>query len=733
MNPLDYSRYARALVAARPELREEIERAAEGGWTRDAMQAFLRHGEAGGEPHARLRRLRQRVMLRTMARDLAGRADLAEVCGAMSARAEVAIGEALAWLEPKAAQGPARPKLTVVGMGKLGGGELNVSSDVDLVFLYPDEGESGDGLEYYARLGQRLIAAIGERTEEGFVFRVDMRLRPWGDGSSLATSFAALEEYFVTQGREWERYAWIKARVIAGEGAAALAAVVQPFVYRKYLDYGTFAAMRELHSQIRAEVARRELSDQIKLGPGGIREIEFIAQAFQLIRGGRDPALQVRPTLAVLALLAQKGLLPAAAHEELSEAYVFLRRVEHRLQYLDDAQTHELPEGAEDRLLVARAMGFVAWDSFRAALDARRARVSWHFDQLFSVEEAPKHALAPLWAGDRTAEGLARLGFGDAEGTAARLALVRSGSRYGGLPEASRRRFDALIPRIIEESAAREDADATLARFLELLETVSRRAAYLALLDEHPAVLARLAQLFDSSSWAGEYLNRHPVVLDELLDAHSLLSKPDWGAFARELRAQLAAKQGDEERQMDWLREAHHGQVFRLLAQDLSGLLSVEALADHLSDLADAMLRVTLELCWGSLGPPPRRGALRDRRLRQARRKGIGLRVRPRPDLPLRRPRRSRAGGLLAARAAFQPLAHRPHRSGRALRHRPAAAPAGGERTARQPARRLPPLPARIGVDLGAPGADARPLQRGPRRAGRRIRGRAERDPENAA
>src|SRR4029077_148766 len=390
------------------------------------------------------------------------------------------------------------------------------------------------------------------------------------------------------QGREWERYAWIKARVLGSdEESAALAAIVRPFVYRKYLDYGTFAAMRELHAQIRAEVARRELSDQIKLGPGGIREIEFIAQAFQLIRGGRDPVLQARPTLAVLALIAQKGLLPTAAHEELSEAYVFLRRVEHRLQYLDDAQTHELPESAEDRLLVARAMGFAAWDSFRAALDARRARVSWHFDQLFSVEEAPKHALAPLWAGDRTADGLARLGFGDAEGTAVRLAAVRSGARYAGLPEASRRRFDALIPRIIEESAAREDADATLARFLELLETVSRRAAYLALLDEHPAVLARLAQLFDSSTWAGEYLNRHPVVLDELLDAHSLLSKPDWGAFARELRVQLAAKQGDEERQVDWLREGHHGQVFRLLAQDLSGLLSVEALADHLSDLAD--------------------------------------------------------------------------------------------------------------------------------------------------
>ena len=601
MDPLEYSRYARQLVAARPELREELERAREGGWTREAMQAFLHKREAADEAalHSGLRQLRQRVLLRTMARDLSEDAGLDEVCATMSALAEVAIGAALAFLEPWTSRGGERLGLIVVGMGKLGGGELNVSSDVDLVFLYPEEDGTASRLEFFTRLGRRLIAALGERTEDGFVFRVDMRLRPWGEAGALATSFDALEEYFVTQGREWERYAWIKARVLGSDAeSAALAAIVRPFVYRKYLDYGTFAAMRELHAQIRAEVARRELSEQIKLGPGGIREIEFIAQAFQLIRGGRDPALQIRPTLRVLALLSQRNLLPAAAFEELSEAYVFLRRLEHRLQYLDDAQTHELPENAGDRLLVARAMGFASWDAFSAALATRRARVSWHFEQLFSVEEAPKHALASLWAGEKTEERLAQLGFRDPVGAAARLAAVRSGGRYGGLPQASRTRFDALIPRIIEASAARQDPDATLARFLELLETVSRRAAYLALLDEHPAVLARIAQLFDASGWAAEYLNRHPVVLDELLDARSLLAPQDKETFAKELRAQLAARQGDEERQMDWLREAHHAQVFRLLAQDLSGLLTVERLADHLSDLADAVLQVTLDLCW---------------------------------------------------------------------------------------------------------------------------------------
>jgi glutamate-ammonia-ligase adenylyltransferase len=615
VDPLEYSRYARQLVAARPELREELERAKNSGWTREAMQAFLREGSAGDESalHSALRRLRQRVLLRTMARDLSGHADLDEVCGTMSALAEVAIDASLEYLVPRVEQEMGasgsvarRPRLVVVGMGKLGGGELNVSSDVDLVFLYPEEGEGGgatDNLEFYTRLARRLIAALDERTADGFVFRVDMRLRPWGESGALATSFDALEEYFVTQGREWERYAWIKARALgSGGGNGALAAIVRPFVYRKYLDYGAFAAMRELHAQIREEVARRELSDQIKLGPGGIREIEFIAQVFQLIRGGRDPALQIRPTLAVLALLAQKKLLPDDAFLELSEAYVFLRRLEHRLQYLDDAQTHELPSRTEDRALVARAMGFDSWDAFRAGLDRHRARVSSQFEQVFSVEEIPKHALAPLWTGSEQTEGrLAQLGFRDASGAAARLAAVRSGARYAGLPQASRARFDALIPRVIEQSASREDPDVALARCLEFMETVSRRAAYLALLDEHPAALERLTQVLGASSWAAEYLNRHPIVLDELLDARTLFARPDWNAFAQELRRQLMARQGDEERQMDWLREAHHAQVFRLLAQDLSGALGVERLADDLSDLADLVLQVTLELCWTQL------------------------------------------------------------------------------------------------------------------------------------
>ncbi|MGB7543903.1 MAG: bifunctional [glutamate--ammonia ligase]-adenylyl-L-tyrosine phosphorylase/[glutamate--ammonia-ligase] adenylyltransferase, partial [Burkholderiales bacterium] len=632
LNPIEFSRFARHLLAARPELREELVRAEHSGWTRASMRAFLKAQNPADEAALRsaLRRLRQRVMLRVLARDLEGRAALDEVCATMTTLAEVAVAAALEVLEPalEAELGAPladgrRQRLIVVGMGKLGGGELNVSSDIDLIFIYPEEGDTG-GLrsisnhEFFTRLARKLIAALDEATPDGRVFRVDMRLRPWGDGGPLVMSFDALENYFVTQGREWERYAWIKARALCGDRAedrdapgapswnarSALMAIARPFVFRKYLDYGAFAAMRELHAQIRAEVARRELSDHIKLGRGGIREIEFIAQAFQLIRGGRDPSLQLRPTLGVLALLAQKNLLPPQAVAELSEAYVFLRRLEHRLQYLDDAQTHQLPERREDRALVAQSMGFGSWEAFGAELEAQRERVSRHFEDVFSTREAPRHALAPLWQeADRGAleARLAELGFRDSPGTAARLAAVRAGGRYNNLPESSRERFDTLVPRIIEQSARHGNPDVTLARCMDLVETISRRAAYLALLDEHPVALAQLARLVSASSWSSEYLNRHPVLLDELLDARELLAPPDWNEFGRRLRRQLMELAGDTERQMDALREAHHAQVFRLLAQDLSGVLTVERLADHLSDLADLMLQVALELCWTQL------------------------------------------------------------------------------------------------------------------------------------
>ena len=546
-------------------------------------------GAGGEDEHAlkrRLRRLRERVLLRVMARDLAGSADLAEVCAAMSDLAELEIAAALDWTRAR--------DLVVVAMGKLGGRELNVSSDVDLIFVYP----SGPDPEPLERAGRKLIALLSEVTEDGFAFRVDMRLRPYGDSGPLASSYEALEAYFMAQGREWERYAWIKARPITGSRHDELAAIVRPFVYRKYLDYATLAAMRRLHAEVRREVARRELAEHVKLGPGGIREIEFIVQALQLVRAGRDPALAVRPTLQALARLGERQLLPANMVRELAAAYVFLRNTEHRLQYLEDQQTHTLPQDAEDRERLARMSGCASWDEFYARLQAHRDAVQGHFQDVFAESAAVD---APdLWQDDRAAmsQALAGRGFRHADMSADRLLATRRGQRYASLPTDSRRRFDALVPALAAAAARTADADATLARGLELMETIARRAAYLALLAEHPEALERITKMIAASSWAADFVTRHPLLLDELLDDRMLYAAPDLAEFERVLRSLLAAGGSDTERQMNVLREQHQAQVFRLLAQDLAGLLTVERLADHLSQLADIVLQATLELLW---------------------------------------------------------------------------------------------------------------------------------------
>jgi glutamate-ammonia-ligase adenylyltransferase len=563
------SRFAQRVLAARPELAAEL--ADPLPFTRAEMLNAL--GGAGDDGEARLKRslrqLRNRVLLRVMARDLSGRAGLDEVCGTMSDLAEVAIEASLTG-----------ESLVVVGMGKLGGRELNVSSDVDLVFLYQGPPEAQ---ERHERAGRRLIRLLSEPTEDGSVFRVDMRLRPYGDSGPLACNFEALEHYFITQGREWERYAWLKARVLtngAGDaGRRELDSVVRPFVFRKYLDYGTLAALRALHAEVRRDVARRELAEHVKLGPGGIREIEFIVQALQLIRGGRDPELRVRSTVRALAVLSEKSLLPESAARELTEAYVFLRNLEHRLQYLDDAQRHDLPEDAGDRARIAEMCAFPSWEAFHQKLQSVRSTVSRHFDAIFAQRDAP----AEPWPEHP------------------RVAALRASQRYAALPEESRRRLDRLMPALGRAAQATPDPDATLARGADLVEAIASRAAYLALLAEHPEALERVARMIGSSSWAAEFITRHPLLLDELLDDRLLYAPVDLASFERSLRAQLAAARDDTERRMNILREMHQAQVFRLLAQDLAGLLTVERLADHLSALADLILEATLALVWEDL------------------------------------------------------------------------------------------------------------------------------------
>lgn len=619
---LAYSRYAQRLANHTPAYLSDLKASLATPWTREAMQAQLDAAGIQDEEslkHA-LRLLRQQVVLRLMARDLGGLADLQEVMTTMTVLAEVAVNQAMQTLVtgfqaefgvPIGDETGTGQQLLVVGMGKLGSGELNVSSDIDLIFAYAEEGSTNgerslSNHEYFTRLGRKLNQVLSEATGDGFVFRVDMRLRPYGEAGTLVSSFAALEEYYLLQGREWERYAWIKGRVIHGEPAAELMQLMRPFVFRKYLDFGAFSSMRDLHGQIMQQVRRRDLKDNIKIGPGGIREIEFAAQVFQLIRGGRDPAFQIRPTVAVLDLVKSLGLMPAEEVNALQAAYVFLRNLEHRLQYLDDAQTHALPRDPADQQKLAEAMNFATYPALLDVLDQHRQRVSRQFHDLFAAPQAnAEPELAAAWNAHAEPEPAMALlqarGFQSPQTVWARLQDFRNSSRYAHLPASSKDRLDTLIPLVIETASQQENPDDTLVRILNLVETISRRESYLAMLEQYPLVLARVADICSASPWAADYLARHPMVLDEVLTDHDLGQPPDWPALGASLDRQLQQVAGDTEQQMDRLRQFKNAQVFNFLTRDLAGLLPVETLGDDLSALADMILDRVLKLCWQSM------------------------------------------------------------------------------------------------------------------------------------
>ncbi|MDD3528669.1 MAG: bifunctional [glutamate--ammonia ligase]-adenylyl-L-tyrosine phosphorylase/[glutamate--ammonia-ligase] adenylyltransferase, partial [Gallionellaceae bacterium] len=616
----DYSRYLRGRLDARPELAAWLADACQAPFTRRTMTDFLAEAPMTDEDtlKRRLRDLRQRVMAVLIVRDLNRLADLAEVTRTCTELAEVAFETADDWHhrdladvhgEPLDGQGQPQ-RLIVVGMGKLGGRELNVSSDVDPIFVYPEDGETTGprritSHDFFVRLGRRLVSTIGETTYDGFVFRVDMRLRPYGDEGPLASSFAMLENYFYTQAREWERYAWIKARPLTGTRHTELEELRRPFVFRKYLDFGAFAAMRELHAQIRREVARKDRHDDVKLGPGGIREIEFIAQVFQLIRGGKTPSLQARPTRAILTQLAALDLLPENVATDLEAAYVFLREVEHRLQYRDDRQTQQLPHEPGERRQLAASMAHADWEGFEAHLNAIRRRVAGQFEQVFGApqEDQSAHPLAGLCSlpAELARERLEALGYGDPAAMFDRLMALHAGARYAALPAVNKTALDGLLPPLIEVAARQPNPDDTLARILTLLEAVSRRAPYLLLLQEYPQTLTQVARIANASPWAAQYLTGQPHLLDELLDPRALMSAPDWALRRDELRDHLAAFAGDIERQMDELRHFKQSETFRLLAQDLAGMWTLEHLSDQLAALADLILGQTLELVWADL------------------------------------------------------------------------------------------------------------------------------------
>lgn len=591
---------------------------------------------------ADLRLARQRLMLWIAFRDLNGTADLKEVTHALSHFAEEVIALSIAYIRedlrkrfglPWSALTNSEMPLMVVGMGKLGGLELNLSSDIDLIFLYEHEGETQDAPkslsyhEWFTRMGKRLIKLLAEHDENGFVFRVDMRLRPNGDSGPLVCSLDMLEEYLLVQGREWERYAWIKGRLISPLPSSPIFAycereldqLIRPFVYRRHLDYGVIASIRELHAQIQHEADKRSSnhhgrSRDIKLGRGGIREIEFLAQMFQLMRGGTDPRFRIRPTLEVLELVKQQAILPDEEVDVLKMAYIFLRRLEHRIQVWEDQQTHYLPEDEVARARLASSMigpdqiqGRVA---FMDDLDKYQTAVAQYFEKAFVLDDAARldnKALPAGWEPDSVL-------FPE---SAARWLVWADSSKQRQLPEKSRIIFNNLIGKAADSLRADPpvsiSADLTLLRFFDLLEAVARRSAYLSILSEYPQALLNVLALLKASQWGAEYLTRHPHLLDYLLNSRTekaLIEQPE--KYWQEVRATLDMRLDDvmadsdgSEQAMDILRITHHTETFITLLADLGiGVdheLSVEKVSDHLSALADLILQASFERVWPSV------------------------------------------------------------------------------------------------------------------------------------
>jgi glutamate-ammonia-ligase adenylyltransferase len=598
-----------------------------------------------------LRKLRERVFSTLIVRDLAGQADLEEVVGAMTTLADIAVAAAYRSVAAELAavhgvpRDPATGKpqeMLIVGMGKLGGCELNVSSDIDLIMLYGEEGET-DGPrrishhEFYGRLTRRMMPVISEVDANGQVFRTDLRLRPDGDAGPLAWSLDALEHYLIGQGREWERYAWLKARLMpaqAFEGsdsapqARQLESLRVPFVYRKYFDFDALAALRALRERIRQDWQRRAMArngidsaNNIKLGDGGIREIEFVVQLAQLIRGGRMPALQKRGLLEALHAERLAGLVPEDDARRLEEAYRYLRRTEHALQYREDEQTHLLPGDPAQRAALAAALG-LSPEAFESTLAAHRKFVSQTFRNVFRMvgmgdaEDTSTPADdAPDTPDDECelAEQI-RQAFGDeAHDLLRRTETLLGSHRVRSLPDSSRRRMEALLPAALR--AARQTPaplDAAV-RLFDLIEKIAQRSAYLALLAEYPDTLARVARMVAASPWAAQYLTQHPLLLDSLIDWRTLFEPLDFAQIARQLTADLDAcklPDGDPdiERQMNLMRDVQRQASFQLLAQDLEGELTVEKLADQLSALADLLLAETIRRAWPLVNKVP--GAL---------------------------------------------------------------------------------------------------------------------------
>jgi glutamate-ammonia-ligase adenylyltransferase len=574
-----------------------------------------------------LRRFRNREYLRIVWRDFNHLTDMVGTTTDITYLAEGCIDAALDFHyramcvehgTPRDANGNPQ-RMVVLGMGKLGAGELNLSSDIDLIFSYPAGGET-DGSksvpnqEFFSRLGQRLIRTLDQNSAEGFVFRVDMRLRPYGDSGALVLNFDAMEEYYQDQGRDWERYAMIKARPVAGdlEAGAQLMALLRPFTYRRYIDFSAFEALRHMKQLIQREVQRRKLHQNIKLGSGGIREIEFIAQCFQLIRGGRERVLQERHLLTVLDYLGELGYLPADAVAELKSAYIFLRNTEHAIQGYQDKQSQDLPTADIPRAAVAFILGFGDWPSFSEAMERHRENVSRHFANVIAVPEEERYQTRypelshwrSFWAdGELTVEGaaeqLAEHGHEDAQDAARRLLALRESRAVSRMQAQGRERLDEFMPQLLWAVTAAARPSQTLQRILPLVEAVLRRTAYLVLCVENPAVLQQLVVLCSASPWIAAQLARHPALLDELLNTGTLYQAPPKEELRSDLVQQLLRIPLDDiEAQMEALRYFKLSHQLRVAAAEVTGRLPLMKVSDYLTWIAETVLDHVLELAW---------------------------------------------------------------------------------------------------------------------------------------
>ena len=570
-----------------------------------------------------LRRARNRDLLRILWRDLAGQ-PLGDTLAALSTLADRLILAAKRAAEAGLAARFGRVRgaggqpleLVVLAMGKLGGRELNFSSDVDLIFLYPEDGQS-DGpralsaQQYFRRLCASIVRLLDAVTPDGFVYRVDTRLRPFGDSGPPVVSFGALESYLLRHGRGWERYAYVKARAIGGAPKDLLADVISPFVYRRYLDYGIFESLREMKALVAAEARKRQLSEDIKRGPGGIREIEFIVQSLQLVRGGSDRKLRTPELAAALRRLGRSGSIGSRDAAALGAAYRFLRKLENYLQALRDQQTHRLPEEPADRARLALAMGYESWDRLRAAVEEHRGTVVRQFEAVAFRSAEPRaddagEAAAALWragAGQEEWENLLReAGHEDAAALAALVAWFAASGTVARIDRTAARRLARFVPAVIARLGRQSQPAIVLRRVLGIVEQVLRRSAYLALLNENPLALERLLELCGASGWLAEEVGRYPLLLDELLDPRLHSAAPSPAEMRAELAERLDANpSADSEEAIEILGRFQRATVFRIAAADIGGRLPVMKVSDRLTELAELVVENALGIAWRDL------------------------------------------------------------------------------------------------------------------------------------